>query len=163
MTFWIAESEGNGTIYSGSISILSPAPTFVRYPDKFTIEPRTSRDGNPILQTPVRDTRPRQWVWKRYMSEYEGYDKLYNKLLNYQERLRETATPPKPPWMWLKEDSSGNLTFRQWNGTTWVETVSWVRVLITQVTQNVADQIGHTVWEELILEFVIDDPVFNLY
>ena len=163
MSFYIAESNENGLIVSGSITQLFPAPSLVRYPEKFITSSRTSRDGNPIVQSPFRDSRPRQWVWQRYSSDVINYDIMYNRLLNYHNKTRQTATPPLSPWVYVKEDSSGNLTYRQWNGSVWIEIATWVKVLVTQVTQNVADQPGHTVWNELVLEFTLEDPVFNLF
>ena len=163
MPFYIAESDLNGAIMSGTISQLSPGPAWVDYPEKFTNSIIYSRDGNPVVQSPLKDGRPRTWIWKRYRSSVPKYDALYNKLLNYQHKLRETSFPPKSPWVWVKDTETGNLTFRQWDGTKWIEVETWVRVKVTMVTQNIAQQGGHAVYEDTLFTFVIDDPAWSLF
>ena len=163
MSFWIAEADTSGNIASGTISLLNPGPTFVRYPEKFTYETRHAKDGNTIIQIPLKDGRERSWVWTRYRSSVPKYDTLYNELLNYHHRLRETSTPAKSPWVWVKDTESGNLTYKEWSGGTWIEVETWVRVKVIQVTQNIAQQGGFAVYDETILTFVIDDNVWNLF
>lgn len=163
MPFSVAEADINGLIQSGTISQLIPGPTYVTYPEKFTNEIRFSRDGSAIVQAPLKDGRPRTWVWKRYRSSVPRYDTLYNQLLNYQYKLRETSTPPKSPWVWVRDTESGNLTYKQWNGTKWVEVETWVRVKVTSVTQNIAQAGGPAVYEETLFTWTIDDPVWNLF
>lgn len=163
MPFSVAEANLDGSINSGSISVLTPGPTYVTYPEKFVNEVRFSRDGSAIVQSPLKDGRPRTWVWKRYRSSVPKYDTLYNQLLNYQYKLRETATPPKSPWVWVKDTESGNLTYKQWNGTKWIEVETWVRVKVTSVTQNIAQAGGPAVYEETLFVFTIDDTVWNLF
>lgn len=161
MPLYIAEANLDGTINSGTISQLVPQPTYVDYPDRFTNEIRTSKDGYTIVQAPIKDTRPRSWIWKRYRSSVPKYDNLWNQIFNYQYRVRQNAIPAKSPWVYVKDTESGNLTFRQWNGTKWIEFETWVRVKVTQVTQNVAQQGGPTVWEDTKLTFIIDDNSWN--
>lgn len=93
MPFFIAESDLAGLIVSGTIVQLSPGPTFVDYPEKFANEIRFSKDGNPIIQSPLKDSRPRQWIWTRYRDSVKGYISLYNQLLNYQYKLRTKFFP----------------------------------------------------------------------
>src|SRR5258706_10143399 len=145
MPFFVAESDLNGAIQSGTISQLVPGPTWVSYPDRFVNEVRVSKDGAVIVQAPLKDMRPRSWIWKRYRSSVPKYDTLYNQLLNYQYRMRQSAIPFKSPWVYIKDTESGNLTFKQWNGTKWVEVETWVRVKVTQVTQTIAEQGGPAV------------------
>lgn len=161
MPFSIAESDATGAIMSGTISVLSPGPTFVTYPERFVNEIKTSKDGFAIVQAPLKDTRPRSWVWKRYRSSIPKYDNLYNQLLNYQYRMRQSAIPAKSQWVYLKDTESGNLTFKQWNGTKWIEVETWVRAKVIQVTQNIAEQGGPAVYETTELRFIIDDPSWS--
>lgn len=163
MGFWVAEADSSGAIMSGTIIQLVPGPTYITYPDKFTNEVRYSKDGNAIIQTPLKDGRERVWVWKRYRSTVPKYDTLYNTLLNYHHRLRETATPAKSPWVWVKDTESGNLTYKVWGAGKWTETETWVRVKVVQVTQNIAQQGGYAVYEDTLFKFVIDDSVWNLF
>ena len=163
MPFHVAEADSLGLIMSGTMVQLVPGPTYVEYPPKFTNEVRFSKDGAPIVQSPLKDGRPRTWIWRRYRSKVPGYDALYNRLLNYQHRLRETSTPPKSPWVWIRDTESGNLTYKQWDGTKWIEVETWVRVKVTLVSQNIAQQGGPAVYEDTVFQFVIDDPAWNLF
>lgn len=161
MPFFVAEANLDGTISSGTISQLSPGPTYVDYPERFSNEVRTSKDGFAIVQAPIKDTRPRTWTWTRYRSSVPKYDNLYNQLLNYQYRMRQSASPLKSQWVWVKDTESGNLTYKQWTGTKWIEIETWVRVKVTQVTQNVAKQGGMAVYETTDFTFIVDDPAWN--
>lgn len=159
--FFIAEANLDGTINSGTINQLLIGPTYVEYPDRFVNEVRTSKDGYSIVQSPLKDTRPRSWVWTRYRSSVPKYDTVYNQLLNYQYKMRQSSTPVKSPWVWVKDTETGNLTYKQWNGTKWIEVETWVRVKVIQVTQNIARQGGYAVYDETRMTFSIDDATWN--
>lgn len=161
MPFYIAESDLSGAIMSGTIYQLSPGPTYVSYPDKMLNTVKSSKDGNPIVQAPIRDPRPRTWIWKRYRASVIGYTDLYNKLLNYMYKFRITNLPAKSPWVYVRETETGNLSKIQWNGTKFVEINDWVKVKITDVNQEIAQQGGYAVYESTTLTFYIDDTTYN--
>jgi len=161
MPFSIAEADSVGAIMSGTISTLTPGPSLVEYPERFTNDVRYSKDGNPIIQAPLKDGRPRSWIWKRYRNTVPKYSTLYNQLLNYQYHLRQLATPPKSPWVYVRDTETNNLSFRQWNGTTWTEINTWVRVKVIMVTQQVGEGGGPAVYDTTTFTFVIDDPAWN--
>lgn len=161
MPFYVASSDLNGLIVSGTITQLSPAPTWVDYPERFVNTVRFSKDGAPVVQAPLKDSRPRTWIWKRYRSSVPHFDTLYNLLLNYQYKLRQATG--QSPWVYVRDTESGNLTFRTQNGNTFTENASWVRVKVIQVTKNLAQQGGPAVWEDTKFVWVIDDPTWNLF
>ena len=163
MPFYTAESDTAGNIQSGTITQLNPGPTWVEYPDKFDNEVRYSKDGNSIIQSPLKDSRPRAWVWRRYRQSISKYVSLYNLLLNLQYRNRITSPAAKSPWIYVKDTETNNLTYRQWNGTKWIESEDWVRVKVTQVTQQIAAQGGQAVYDETKFTWVIDDPRWNFF
>src|SRR5436190_7057165 len=140
MPFKIAESDSVGAIMSGTIITLSPGPAWVTYPDKFDNTVRSSKDGNAIIQTPVRDTRPRQWIWHSYKANVLNYTVMYQQLLNYHYKNRLNGG--KSPWVFIYENETLNLVYKNWNGTAWVETADFMRAKVTQVTQNVLPQGG---------------------
>lgn len=161
MPFFVATSDLSGNIQSGTIAQLSPGPGSVSYPDKFVNTVRFSKDGSPIVQSPNKDGRTRIWIWRRYSSTFAKYTSLYNQLLQFQYKLRQANG--LSPWIYLKDTETGNLTYRQWNGTTWVESSDWVRVKVIQVAQTVANQGGPVKYDETKFEFYIDDPRWNLF
>lgn len=161
MPFFVAEADLSGNINSGTIVQLSPAPTWVTYPEKLFNTVRLSKDGNAIIQGPNKDGRTRTWVYKRYRATIPHYTTLFTTLIQYSAKNRLNATPAKSPWVYVMDTETGNLVYKQWTGTTWVETATWVRVKVTQVTQDLAQQGGPAVYETTKFDFVIDDPRWN--
>lgn len=160
MPFFVAESNLDGTMNSGTTQQLLIAPTYVLYPDHFDNVIRTSRDGNTIVQTPSRDSRTRKWVWRNYKTIVPKYNQLFSQLLNYHYKLRIGASPPKAPWVYLQDTETLNLVTRTWNGTIWVETPTFFKAKVIQVTQNIAPQSGYPTYGETTFEFYIDDPSY---
>lgn len=159
MPFKIAESTASGQINSGTIVTLRPGPTFVSYPEKFEANIFTSKDGNPIIQHPLKDGGVRSWVWVNYRNYVPGYTNLYNQLLQLHHKLRINAG--KSPWIYVFDDESANLTRFTYNGSKWVETETWVRVKVSNVTQNLARQGGPAKYDETRMDFLIDDDSWN--
>jgi len=163
MAFQIAEADLNGQLDSGTIATLSPGPTFVRYPERFEHTLHVSVDGNPAIQAPMADGRVRSWVWRRYRYDTPKYEGLYNQLLNLQYSLRLKATPSKNEHVFVKEDVTENLSKLNWTGSVWEHLTDWVRVKVTNVTQNVAEQGGKVIYEETKMDFVISDTNWNTF
>lgn len=161
MSFSVAECDLSGNLLPATAAVLSIAPTYVLYPDKFNNVVRTSKDGSIIIQTPSKDSRTRKWVWRNYKTTVPKYNALFQQLLNYQYKLRINATPPKAPWIFVQDTETLNLVSRTWNGTVWVEAPQFFRVKVVQVTQNLAQQAGYPTYSETIFEFYIDDPNWN--
>ena len=160
--FWIAEADANGNILMSTAQRLNPGPTTVRYPDRFIAELRHSKDGTTVPKGLIKDGRLRSWIWKRYKSTVPKYDTLYNRLLNYQYKLRQKASPAKSPYVYIRDTESGNLTIRFWTGNHWIEIEPWVKVRVVQVNRVPAAG-GQTVFDETEFSFVIDDNNWNNY
>lgn len=163
MAFQVAEADTSGNIMSGTIKTLFPGPTYVIYPDKILNTIRESRDGAVTVQAPLKDPRPRSWVWVNYKATVINYTDLYKQILNYQYKNRINNLPAKSQWVYVKEDQTGNLTKLQWSGSGFSEINDWVRVRVTQVTQNVAQQAGQATYAQTIMQFYVDDPTWNWF
>src|ERR1041385_1492730 len=119
MPFQIAESNSLGQIMSGTIITLSPGPTWISYPDHFYNTVKTSKDGNAIVQVPVKDARPRRWVWSNYRSSVPKYNDLFQQIINFHYKFRQNQG--KSPWVYIRDTESLNLGYINLSGTTWVE------------------------------------------
>lgn len=161
--FWIAEADASGNIVMSTATRLNPGPTVVRYPERFNVETKSSKDGTHIAKKLLKDGRIRSWVWKRYKSTIPKYDTLYNRLLNYQYKLRQKSSPAKSQYVFLRETESGNFTKRVWTGNQWIETEPWVRVKVIQVNRSPSEQSGPAVYDETELVFIVDDANWNNY
>lgn len=161
MGFYIAQSYTNGLMNSGTIELLSPGPTYVDYPPRYAHNVLISVDGSAVIQAPLADGRTRSWVWERYRIATPGYLALFNKLHNLQYKLRISAS--QSPYVYLKEDVTDNLAKLSWDGDSWEHVNDWVRVKVTNVTQDVASQGGPVVYGATRMEFVIDDSSWNAY
>jgi hypothetical protein len=159
--FYYAEANDSGLINSGTMTLLSPSPTYVEYPNKFETTVHVSRDGNAIVQAPMKDSRSRSWVWAGYRATVPGYESLFSELLQLHYKLRQNETPAKTPWVFLKEDVSNNLGVLEFAAGTWSVNEDYVRVKVIDVTQNVASQGGIVKYGDTRLTFVIDDASWN--
>jgi hypothetical protein len=151
--FQVRWQETTGGAYT--TLTLVPMPTAKEYPVRRDMVTKTSPDGNVIVQRPMRDARPRRWIWLRYSDRVPGYTALWAALeaLEYRTRLQAS----KPPTVEIFEDVTkeggfGNLI----GGTTKV----WTKVRFLQVTRSMASG-GGSVYDESFIEFVIDDPAYG--
>jgi hypothetical protein len=158
MPFYVASSDSNGNIVSGTLTQLSPGPTYVSYPDKFYNVVRTAKDGSAIIQTPLVDGRPRHWVWKNYKQTVPNYNQLYQQLLQYHYKWRLNAG--SSPWVYVQDTETLNLEYQNLSAGTWVETANVVQVKVTQVTQNLLPQSGLPSYD-LTFSFIITDQRYQ--
>lgn len=161
MGFHYAEADLNGLIDSGTITDIHPHPVLVDYPETFENTSLTSRDGNALVQHGDSDSRTRQWVWKGYSPDTPGYTRLIDSLLQLQSSLRENLSTPKSPWVFLKEDVTGNLNKLVLSGNTWIESVDYVRVKVLSVSEAITQ--SGTVKYDTTLSFKIDDDTWNRF
>ena len=163
MAFYYAEADGDGLIDSGTMTELSPGPTFPRYPERFNTTVHTSRDGNPVTQAPLKDKSERHWVWEGYKPTVPGYTNVFEELLQLQYKLRLTESPPKSPWVFLKEDVTENFGKLVFGGGLWTFSADYIRVKVTNVSQNVSPQGGVVRYGDMKMTFYVDDATFNLF
>lgn len=170
--FQYAEADSNGLIDSGTITVMRPQPSEVSYPESFVVNPKVSRDGNPIIQLPAKDERERTWIWKDYRAKlaaspdsafYARYETLFNNLLNLQYHVRLSKVPPESEFAYLYEDETGELDKLTLSAGDWVRTSDFVRVKILQVSRTTASRGGSVIYPQTILTFVIDDPNWNAF
>lgn len=162
MSFQYAEADIDGLIDSGTITTLSPGPTYVEYPDtRFETTVHISADGNPVTQASMKDSRTRKWIWARYRPIVPRYEDTFNDLLQLHYKLRLNAS--KSPWVFLKEDVTENFGKLVYGGGVWSFTADFIRVKVIDVTQNVAPQGGTVIYGTTELTFVIDDAAWNMF
>ena len=162
MGFHYAEADLNGLINSGTITDIHPHPLFVDYPNTFENISFTSKDGNALVQHGDSDGRTRRWVWRGYSTDTPGYAKLVDSLLQLQFSLRESLLTVKSPWVFLKEDVTGNLNKVVLSGTTWIESPDYVRVKVLSVSETVRGS-GNVKYDTMELAFKIDDDTWNRF
>src|SRR5690606_40389735 len=79
---------------------LHPGPTEVEYPDRRNYNSSTTPDGAVVVQRPLRDDRPRQWVWKNYRPTVTTYENQWKLLetLEVKARLKANLEPTVQIW-----------------------------------------------------------------
>ncbi len=163
MGFHFAYATGAGLIDSGSMTDLHPHPITVDYPPTFEKTSLQSKDGNAIVQRGSADTRIRRWVWPGMTLTTPRYAKLFEQLLTLQVSLRERFTPPESPWVFLKEDVTGELNKLTLSGQTWVEQSDYIRVKVVSVTEKLASKGGNVKYASVEIAFYIDDDTWNRF
>ncbi len=163
MGFHFAYATLGGLIDSGTITNLHPHPLTVSYPDTFEKTTLTSRDGQALIQRGSADTRSRKWIWDSATLTTPHYAKLIQQLISLQSSLRETGSGDLSPWVYLKEDVTGDLNKLSLSGDTWVEQEDYVRVQVTSVTEKLASKGGNVKYSEVSLTFYIDDDTWNRF
>src|SRR3954469_20389640 len=71
-----------------TIVSLKPRPTSVDYPEFRLTRTRTSKDGAVIVQRPMRDPRPRKWIWEKYRSSVPLYEAQWQFLVSLESQAR---------------------------------------------------------------------------
>lgn len=111
MGFWYSKASSNGTRLSSSDTQISPAPTYVVYPDRALGEALETADGIQVVQQSNKDGRTRQWVWRDFRDNIPGYAALWDSLLALRSRTLKQAGAVTP-YVFLKEDVSHRLRRR---------------------------------------------------
>ena len=163
MGFHFAYATSAGLIDSGTITALHPHPITVSYPDTFEKTSLRSKDGNAIVQRGSTDTRIRKWIWPGMTLTVPRYARLFEQLLTLQVSLREQVTPPTSPWVFLKEDVTGNLNKLILSGQTWTEQPDFIRVKVVSVTEKLASKGGNIKYDSVEIAFYIDDDTWNRF
>lgn len=117
MPFYFSKASSNGTRLNSGDTMISPAPTYVVYPEEALGQILETADGVPVFQQGTKDGRVRRWVWQGYRDNVNGYQTLWNNLLSLRARhLKEAGA--RTPYVFLKETDT--LRFRRrvvYNGT----------------------------------------------
>jgi hypothetical protein len=111
MAFMIRYQDATG----GMVDVtLDPAPAEVEYPDAQAVKVTASKDGNVIVQRPLRDSRPRKWRWVGYGPPHPAFAALWALLESLNARARAKAGLPVTVGIW--EDVSGSGGFNRVDG-----------------------------------------------
>ena len=133
---------------------LFPVPTAVEYPQRRDYNTRVGPDGNVVVQRPMRDARPRKWIWSRYRDTVPGYSSMWPQLELLEYRLRQQAGKPATVEIWEDVTKTGGFD----RGT--FASPTWTKVRFMRVDRTMAPGSG-SVYEESVIEFVIDDTTYS--
>lgn len=162
MGFHFAHALETGVIDSGTITNIHPHPITVDYPATFEKTTLKSKDGNAVVQRGSVDTRMRKWIWSGVTLTTPRYAKLFEQLLGLQVSLREQASSPSP-WVYLKEDVTGDLNKLTLSGQTWIEQPDYVRVKVISVNEKLASKGGNVKYSSVEMVFYVDDDTWNRF
>lgn len=131
-----------------------PRPTAVDYPDRRSYKIQPTEDGANVVQRPLRDSRPRRWIWKDYNNRIPAYVSLWALLetLEYRYRVNNGLWPLVEIW----EGETGTGGFDDLNGN---GTKKYTVVKLLQVQRKVRDD--GAAYGESTIEFVIEDPTYS--
>lgn len=148
--FWIRYTDASSNVIEKA---LTPGPTDVEYPERRAMNTMASQDGTVVVQRPLRDSRPRKWIWNGYPpGVHPPYDTLWAELqtLEYRFRLENGLTPLVEIW----EDVNPEGGFNSLTGGT---TKKYTTVKVLRVERAVAKGGGRIKYDTSTVEFVIQD------
>jgi hypothetical protein len=131
---------------------LDPEPSAVDYPMKREFTRLTTQDGAVVIQRPLRDPRPRRWMWNSYVKGNAEYEALFSLLSSLE--LKAMRDAGLSPLIGIWEDVSGIGGFDRRDGSF---NPVFTNVLITQVHREPIPAPGRVVYGDTLIEFVIED------
>ncbi len=146
---------------------LVPRPTEVEYPEKRLLKLRPNRDGGVVIQRPLRDARPRKWVWKNYRPHVPNYEAQWAVLASLDTQTRWLAGFTTPTVLiWENETKEGGfdgLTSGSTPDLSAYTNLDWTEVKFTQVTRTTRKGGGPVTYDDSIVEFVIVDTSYSAF
>lgn len=146
---------------------LRPRPTTVDYPESRLLRTRTSKDGNTIVQRPMRDPRPRKWTWEKYRSNVPLYESQWQFLASLECQARwDAGLADTSIEIWENDSLTGGfdkLTDENSADLITYTNLNWTRVQVLQATRTIRQGGGSVVYEQSIFEFVIDDDFYTSF
>lgn len=135
---------------------LSPNPSEIDYPDKRLYKMQVTQDSSIVVQRPLRDARPRKWIWSGYRSTITPYENQFQALvaLEYRTRLRAGLTGTVDIW----EDVTGVGGFNKLDG---LGNKVWVTVKFLQVDRKLRQGSAIPTFDQTWIEFVIADSNYS--
>jgi hypothetical protein len=154
-------------IPTGSFKVerLTPMPTDVSYPSKRIINVRTPRDGSVVVQRPVRDNRPRRWVWRGYRDNIGNFKTMWAFLESMETKTRQEAGHTDlTVQIWESVSTKGGFN-KTTNGAA-ADLVSytnlkWTKVRLVQVDRDIEEGGGPVTYKESYIEFYIEDSTYT--
>jgi hypothetical protein len=133
------------------------APMDIEYPERRLHKVLTTNDGATVIQRPLRDSRPRKWIWRGHGRLSEPFASQWALLerLEYRARLASGLVPTVGIW----EDVSGTGGFgrRDESGSRVYTTVKLLQA------NRTPRQGGGPVIYDSVVEFYVDDPTYQAF
>lgn len=144
--FWIRYTDNSGT---HEVS-LTPGPTEGDYPEGDGSKVQTTQDGAIVIQRPMRDSRPRKWLWRGYGRSDASNNSLWDLLQSLTTKARVAAGLSATVKVW--EDVTGAGGFDKTDG---LGAKVYTTVRVHQATRKPSPS-GPVVYETA-LTFYVDD------
>ena len=152
--FYIRYTNGSGETV---VKQLMPSPTEVEYPETRLLKVHTTQDGATVVQRPLRDSRPRKWVWKGYRDSdlLAAYANQWQELaaLEYRTRLEAGLNPLVEIW----EDETSVGGFDRMDG----EDKVYTTVKFIRVDRAMRKGGGPVTYEDSYIEFYVEDDTYR--
>jgi hypothetical protein len=162
MAFLVKYTTLSGT----SVVSLHPRPTEVVYPERRSFKKRDTKDGGTVINRPLADARPRQWIWRRYrlwIYEYRVQWELLQSL-DCKERWQNSLEPTVQIW---ENETGGDSGFGETTGgdpdLVAYTNLVWTTVRFIQVSREIAKGGGPVTFDTSTVEFVIEDDAFETF
>lgn len=152
--FWIRYDNADGTPVEYALPL---NPTEVEYPDKRAMKVHTTQDGATVIQRPVRDSRPRKWIWTNYGPLVPGFADQWARLEQMDTRERAVRRLPSLIGVWEDVSGVGGLDRRDESGNKVYTTVR-----VTQVDQKPRKGGGPPMYESTV-EFRVEDATYTTF
>lgn len=139
---------------------LMPGPTDVEYPDARLYKPVNTQDGAVVVQRPLRDDRPRKWIWKGYRDSdlMAAYKNQWATLSTLEYRYRLQHNLPATVQIWEDETGIGGFNLLDGGGAK-----IWTTVKFLQVQRTIRPGGGFVIYDASTIEFVIADNSFSSF
>jgi hypothetical protein len=151
--FWLRYETAEGVLETA----LNPAPMFVEYPPRRLFKERVTQDGAVVVQRPLRDHRPRRWIWQGYGPAHEPFATQWQLLETLEYRARLEAGLPGTVEIW--EDVSGIGGFDRTDAP---GGRIYTKVKILQTNREPRREGGPVVYESTV-EFRIEDMSYKAF
>lgn len=165
MPFLIRYSTDAAPGSSYTVLELSPGPTEVEYPDYREMTLKHTQDHAVVIQRPIKDSRERKWVWKRYRPQAANYEAQWATLRTLEARQRDLDGKNPVVQIWEDEtigeggfsDTTDDLTPDLVTYTN----IAWTEVKFTQVHRKSQKGGGLIIYDDSWIDFVITDPAWE--
>jgi hypothetical protein len=156
--FWLRYSTRNGSGDLATVEApLALNPTDIDYPDFRNYKQTVTQDGGVIVQRPLRDSRPRKWIWRGYGPSIASYAEQWALLQSLEKRARVTSNLPAQMEIW--EDVSGVGGFARTNAD---GSRLYTKVQLIQVARTPRTGGGPVAYDSTVT-FQIDDATFSAF
>jgi hypothetical protein len=147
------------------VTSLVPRPTSVDYPEARLFKMKQSKDGAAIIQRPLRDPRPRKWIWEKYRPTISVYETQWQLLKSLEVQTRwELGLADTRVQIWENDSGEGgfhgvlnilppDLEF--------YTNLRWTWVQFIQVDRHIRPGGGPVTYDSSTIEFVIDDDDYG--